>query len=119
MKSTIIWLFLFLISANLTYAQKQTLKGQVVDKSTGAPIVGAAVILGQDSIQLQVTTSDFDGNFRFAELPFGRYYIDVQFIGYTPHRENDVYVRGGNQTVLILRLSETSYSLDELVLTAV
>ena len=119
MKINFIFLGIFLFLSTQLFSQTQTLKGVVLDKTTSAPIVGAAVLLFQDSTRLQAVVSDFDGAFRFEGLTVGRYYVDVQFMGYNPYRENDVYIRGGNQTSLILKIREASYNLDEIVVESV
>ncbi|KAA9331452.1 TonB-dependent receptor [Hymenobacter busanensis] len=53
--------------------------GRVLDQATQQPIPGATVLF---SDLRQVTATDADGRFSFANLPRGRYLVQVRSLGY-------------------------------------
>ncbi len=70
-------LLLFFLSSIITYGS--IVKGVVIDKATGEPLVGATVLLkGQSSIRL---STDLSGKFFYEHL-VGNEKIEVHYIGY-------------------------------------
>ena len=95
---------LVLCSGN-AFAQNRSLSGKVVD-GTGAPVVGAAVMVaGQTS---NGTVTDFAGQFRM-NVPANAKLI-VSCLGYA-----DQQVEVGNQSVITITLEEDVTYLDETV----
>ena len=95
---------LALCSGN-AFAQNRSLSGKVVD-GTGAPIIGAAVMVaGQTS---NGTVTDFDGQFRLT-VPTNATLI-VSCLGYA---EKQIQV--GNQNAITITLEEDTTFLDETV----
>lgn len=60
-------------------AEKATVKGKVVDYSSGAPIQDANVFLANTMIG---DATDSDGNFLIKNIPLGSHELIVSFIGY-------------------------------------
>jgi len=60
------------------------LTGSITDKKTGIPIEYANVVLykTKDSTMINGVITDKKGNFRIEKVPFGNFYIKVNFIGY-------------------------------------
>ena len=59
----------------------QTIRGNIADEDTQAPLIGATVmIIGSDP--LLGATADLEGNFRILEVPVGRVDLLVRFLGY-------------------------------------
>lgn len=110
---------MLLLSAIQAISQNLSIAGKVLDQITNTPVAGAAIVLYQDSTVVGYQDSDPDGSFLFSQLSPGRYYIEVSFIGYVAKRENDIYVRSGNQTELDIKIQESSFALDEVVVSAV
>ncbi|SNR76234.1 TonB-dependent receptor [Hymenobacter mucosus] len=54
--------------------------GRVADAATGETLPGATVVFPD---LRQATTTDASGNFCFANLPKGRFLVQVRFLGYT------------------------------------
>ena len=54
------------------------IEGRVLEAGTQAPVVGAAVKLGEDYLW---TTTDFDGNFMFENVQSGEYVLEVSCLG--------------------------------------
>ncbi len=107
----------FFLSFFYGYAQTHSIKGEIRDQTTNQPLVGAAAILYQDSVNIRAAISDPDGYFLLDGLDIGRYYIKVQYMGYETKWVTDVYVRSGNQTYLVIHLQESSFTLDEITVT--
>ena len=79
-----------------TVTFSQTIKGEVKDKNTGEPLIGANVVLATDSGVGTVT--DFDGSFdlKVSSFPVT---LNVSYIGYTA---TDYEVTSANQKINIL-----------------
>ena len=54
--------------------------GRITDAATGEALPGATVVFPDLK---QATATDAEGNFRFANLPRGRFLMQVRFVGYT------------------------------------
>ncbi|SHK05393.1 iron complex outermembrane recepter protein [Hymenobacter psychrotolerans DSM 18569] len=54
--------------------------GRVTDAATGGALPGATIVFPD---LRQASTTDADGTFRFANLPSGRFLMQVRFLGYT------------------------------------
>ena len=112
--------FLFAFMAiNLTTAAQeltQTIKGQIKDAQSGAPLIGVNVIVtGTDPIQ--GSTTDIDGNFRIEQVKVGRHNIKATFVGYEELIIPEVLVGAGKEVVLDIPLRESLVKLDEIVIT--
>lgn len=65
-----------------------TITGKVFDKSSSYAIEYANIVVlsKADSSVITGTVSDADGNFSISRVPFGNYFVDVRFIGFTDQR---------------------------------
>ncbi len=72
-------LFLFIIFTLNIFAQTGTLKGKVVDKETGEPLIGANVILRGTEYR---ATSDIEGNYKISNILPGSYLLNISYLGY-------------------------------------
>ncbi|WBO84408.1 TonB-dependent receptor [Hymenobacter yonginensis] len=64
-----------------TVAPATPVTGRITDAATGEALPGATLYF---SDLKQATSTDAAGNFRFANLPKGRFLVQVRFVGYTP-----------------------------------
>ena len=71
--------FLFITITLNIFAQTGTLKGKVVDKETGEPLIGANVIIKEAEFR---ASSDIEGNYKIYNILPGTYLITVSYIGY-------------------------------------
>lgn len=81
-------LLLLLSSLSTVKAQNRILSGQV--KSTAnEPLTGAAVMLlnPADSTLQKGVITDFDGNFKLANITPGNYVLKITFLGYLNHKQ--------------------------------
>src|SRR5438093_9670640 len=100
---TRIFTFLMLFSAFAFGQQSGTIKGSVIDKSSGAGIESADVTLHKvkDSTLVKGTSTDASGNFTLAEIPPGRYYIKASLVGYSSSTVSGITITPANQTLTI------------------
>lgn len=107
-----------LVLAPPCYAQfTQSIIGQLVDKESKAPLQGAIIkVLGTEP--LQTATSDFDGKFQIKDIKYGKYDIEITYIGYETLIIPQVTVGAGKETTLQVDLTETINDLKEATVVA-
>ncbi|MGD1044609.1 MAG: TonB-dependent receptor [Bacteroidota bacterium] len=74
-------LALFFIVQPLSAAGSGSLKGSVLDKTSGEPLIGANIIIQNTSLG---GAADVDGNFEIKLIPVGNWKVRVSCIGYVP-----------------------------------
>lgn len=92
-----------------------TIQGKITDAGTGESLVGASVVI---SGTMQGTTTDVNGNYSINKVESGVYKLTVSYIGYTSQEVANVQVEAGNTTRVNVKLTPSSSSLDEIVVTA-
>lgn len=97
-----------------TALHAENIKGQISDKTTGEPLVGALVkVVG--STQGGVT--DIDGHYQLRQLPAGTYTLEVTYVGYRTLRVPDVRLDGKDLS-LNIQLDPDTQELGEVMVTA-
>ena len=92
-----------------------SIKGIVLDKETGEPLSGANVYLRQ--VQLGAATNR-QGFFRIENVPFGRYTLVVEYMGYASKAILGINIQEKEPLDLnIIRLQQKPMSLQEIVVT--
>jgi TonB-dependent receptor len=81
--STKIFLIIFLFISLKSYAA--TIKGNVTDKSTGEPLIGAVVRLSGTEYG---ATSGLDGSFSIANVPDGEYDLEMLYSSFETLKEH-------------------------------
>ncbi|MEM7297524.1 MAG: TonB-dependent receptor, partial [Bacteroidota bacterium] len=102
-----------------TYSQSltQTIKGQITDEQSGAPIIGAAIIVvGTDPPMGAIT--DVEGFYRINDVPIGRQTLQVSYLGYETVTIPEILVGSGKEAIMNTKLIESLEQLDEVVVTA-
>jgi outer membrane receptor protein involved in Fe transport len=98
------------------------IKGKVLDKKTNQPLSYSNLILHsqRDSSMVTGAISTEDGSFIIEKVPFGRFYLEVKFIGYQKHIIKDLRINP--QSVVIdlgtITLDQGSQQLEEVTVTA-
>ncbi|RSK49452.1 TonB-dependent receptor [Hymenobacter rigui] len=87
--------------------------GRVTDAATGEALPGATIVFPDLK---QATATDAEGNFRFANLPKGRFLMQVRFVGYTTLVRT---VDTGSGTALEASLTPTETEIGQVVVTGV
>jgi TonB-dependent receptor len=70
----------WIIAVSSVYARASgSMRGRVIDKETGEPLIGASIIVENTSLG---TAADIDGKFYLPIVPVGKLSIKVTYIGY-------------------------------------
>ena len=78
----------FLLTAFSVFGQTYPISGTVTDEAENFPLIGAHVILNNNTDgTVQSTVTDIDGSFRFEANP-GGYAIQISYIGYQERTTN-------------------------------
>ncbi|WP_103071502.1 TonB-dependent receptor [Aquimarina sediminis] len=114
------YFFLILLSLTIsTTAQTltQTVKGKVLDATTGRPLLGATItLLNIDPVQGTIT--DEGGFFTLEKVPVGRQSFICSFLGYEDSFISEVLVGSAKEIDLTIRLVESLEQLNEVLLIA-
>jgi TonB family protein len=86
---------------------ESVLLGSVLDRATGAPIVGADLALTSETGSERTLISDENGRFSFQALAAGRYRLRVQALGYAPFEQAEE-LKTGERVELSYRLSPSA-----------
>jgi hypothetical protein len=111
-------LFSLILSAHLGFAQKLTIKGQLLD-SASSPLPSATVIILQakDSSLVNFGTSDTKGFFEIRNVVRGEYFVKVSFLGFAPYMKRIIPGEGMTEVNLgQIRLLNKSTILNEVVI---
>ncbi len=112
-------LLCFLFYNNLAWAQNQVVRGVVIDQLDGVRLPAATVLLKKNgAMEGTGTNTDVNGAFEFSEVPYGRYVLEVHFIGYQTFVKRAIVVGAGKEVVVQAALMETATLLDGLEVTA-
>jgi len=82
-----------------------TLTVEVFDKQHKESVPFANVVIYKNKIQIDVGTTDMDGNITFKQLPAGTYQIKAIYIGYYP-ASGSIIIENGNAYKIKLELEE-------------
>lgn len=109
--------FLFLCSFASAQTLTQTVKGKVVDAETGAPLLGANVILLHVDPPKGAIT-DEEGYFRLEDILVGRASFQFTYLGYEDFVVSEILIGSAKEVELTINLTEALNQLDEVVLVA-
>ena len=101
MKKITTCILVFIVLSNIIYPQQQIkrgsgiISGKVLDADSKGPVEYANVIVYNpvDSSQVTGGITNTGGRFSLQGIPNGKYYVDVQFVGYKKKRIKDVTVQ--------------------------
>ena len=94
-----------------------SIRGVILDADTRVPLVGVSIVIAGSDPMIG-TVSDASGEFRFQELPVGRYDLDVYYLGYEPKTVNNILLTSGKEEVVRVELTESLIVLDEVTVRA-
>lgn len=75
------------------------------------PFVNILILSGNQ--QVAGTTSDFDGKFKFINIPAGEYDLKATMVGYTPYFKKKIKVRLDSVLTVNITMESNGVSLDE------
>ncbi len=103
----------------MSEARIGSLKGVVVDQQTGAPVPFANIVLYRlkDSTIVDGTISSEEGVFNISALPFGAFYLQIQYVGYPAYTIDSIFIRPNDAQLDMgsIALEFSSVDLDEFV----
>lgn len=113
-KLTLLTFLLCMISFS-GFAQT-VLQGQVSDED--GSVIGAAVYLFQNDVQIKATATDFDGIYIFTNINAGSYDLEVQSFGLATQRITGVIVNDNSTTKYNFEMEQEGQVMDEVVVKA-
>ncbi len=120
MKNLIITLSLFFgiyISTIADGGFTQTIRGKVIDAVTGYPLIGATILLSGTNPPVG-TITDIDGVFELNHVPVGRQTLEISYVGYLPGKVENLLLTSAKETVVEVRLEESTIEVEEVVVKA-
>jgi hypothetical protein len=93
----------------------KTIRGQVLDKDSKYPLVGARVVV-IDTGKVLGTATDDKGFFRL-DVPLGRVSLSITYTGYKEERLNNLLVISGKEINQTIELEEKVNEMEEVVVT--
>ena len=111
---TLLASLLLIIVVSLSVNGQGTLSGIVTGEESGEPLPGAHVFLREIG---KGTISDRFGKYNLANVPIGRYNVDVTFVGYDPVT-SAVKITNDSTTIINAAMIAGDLRLDDVVITA-
>jgi hypothetical protein len=117
MKKISLLIFLFLFSAIAFAQNKQTIRGQIVDKETKIPLPGVVLTLYKDSTLVTGGAADMDGNYKLENVEVGRYTLNARSTGYLPFAMPNIIVIAGKENIINIEMEQSVMQSTEVVIT--
>ena len=77
--------FLIVLLSSLLMASVN-ITGNIVDKDSNEPLIGANIVVVQDDNQNGTATDEL-GNYVISNISLGKYYLIVSYIGYDTYKK--------------------------------
>ncbi|MFC2123687.1 TonB-dependent receptor [Bacteroidota bacterium] len=107
-------LFTLMFASLNVLAQGGVVTGQILDKETGEPLIGANAFIKGTTIG---SVADLDGNFTISEAPSGDQILEVSYVGYEII-EIPINVGSGTSSLGVLKLGISTVGLNEVLVIA-
>ncbi|MBN2601602.1 MAG: carboxypeptidase-like regulatory domain-containing protein, partial [Candidatus Marinimicrobia bacterium] len=105
-------IFYMMSSISIMYAQTGDISGRVIDNKTGDALMGANVIIVENSLG---AATDLEGFYSIRNVPSGTYSLMVSYIGYQQQRISDVVVKAGQLTRIDISAKPTSLEMASVI----
>jgi len=93
----------------------QNIKGTVTDKDTGAPLIGATILItNREDLG---TVTDYEGNFILEDVPVGRQNIQTSYTGYEANVKEGIILNSAKELYLEIQLVETAFTTGPVIVT--
>jgi hypothetical protein len=114
-----LFLALSLLACRASPASAQTIRGQVLDNTTGLPIPAAYVeLIGADGEMHRSHLANDEGWFEFRDLAEGFYRLSGEQLGYENTVSGFIAVKAGDDVQLEFRMAVEAILLEPLTVTA-
>jgi len=105
------------INAEGLEVKKGTISGNITDSGTNVPLqyVQVAIYNQSDSMLVDGTITNEQGNFIIDKIPFGQYYLVAEYIGYKNEVHHDITIDGEENVIELenIQLAEKTTEIDE------
>jgi hypothetical protein len=115
MKRYSIALFLLFAISFSAFAQYGKITGQVTDRETKEPLIGANVLLEGTALG---ASTDVNGNFTILNVPAGSYDLKTSYVGYQPTTMTGVSVLAGLTREMSIQLASTAVQMNAVEIVA-
>ena len=113
-----ICLLILIFSCTKLFAQHtQTIVGSVFDKETKSAIIGATILMTDDTTHQTGSATDVDGNFKLQNIVVGKHDFQINAIGYHSNTMMNVLVTSGKEVVLNMELEKSIHQLKSVKIT--
>ncbi|MFY0644816.1 MAG: TonB-dependent receptor [Bacteroidia bacterium] len=110
MKANFILLLLTICLSVTSYGQTtQNIKGQVIDKDSKAPIIGATIRVL--TVEGRGAITDQAGFFKISDIPIGRHDLEFSYLGYELMVIPNVELTSGKEVYLPIEMQEVAESI--------
>lgn len=97
------------------HSSTTSLYGTVTDATDSSPLIFATVTLSQANKVKYLNNTDINGNYRFDNIPYGIYDMEVSFLGYQTYRKSGIHIKKGKHTKLNVNMKQDVITLDEVI----
>ncbi|MCX6350927.1 MAG: TonB-dependent receptor [Bacteroidetes bacterium] len=112
---TLLTLFICFSQSLFSQHYTQTIRGNITDKESHEPIIGALIEVLNIAPQ-KATSTDEKGNFTLEAVPVGRHIIKIKSIGYEEMILQNIIVNSGKETILPIEMKEAIITKKEVVI---
>lgn len=116
------WLYIYLAFLLPTLAFGNNVKGVVVNESTRKPLefANVTVIRSADSFLVSGTVTDKQGEFEIQNLPDGKYFLRIGYIGYEDKKTEEFVLdtQHTEKNMGIIKIVETDVEVNDVVVTS-
>ncbi len=112
------FLFCLNINAQERSGNNGIISGAIIDSVSGSPIEYANIVVLsiKDTSIITGTVTDPRGNFKIDKLPFGKYFLDLKFIGYKDLRRIiTINSKNNNINIGSVKLNQKDIHLDNVI----
>ncbi|HWA07697.1 MAG TPA: TonB-dependent receptor [Ignavibacteria bacterium] len=107
------------VTSPLKAQETGVISGSVIDKTTGLPVEGADITVNRvkDSSFVKGTQTNAAGQFTLSGVPYGKFYLKANLVGYNLSVVSGVTINPNNLTVALepIKLSSGNTTTDEIV----
>lgn len=111
LSALLVILLVFSLQAFAAEDNNGIIQGKVKDGETQKGIGNAVIKIQNTTIQ---TVSDKNGDFKFENLKYDSYRLEISIIGYIPTVKSDIIISSSKAVDVIIEMQPTSYSTENI-----
>src|ERR1051326_2828717 len=110
-----VFMLVLLIPSTARAQSTGQISGNVMDESSGEPVIGANVLIVGTTLG---ASADVDGKYIIRRIPSGIYDVKVSNVGYATKTITGVAIEGEKPVTLNVNIAQETVNLKEVVVTA-